>query len=254
MNEKPVELNIPKETEPVQITLPADYQERVNENLKEYKKWMYSHLKIIEKAEHATTVEEEKAIKDEVVKDFKKRYAGFVAKDTGYRLSPSAVKNIWNAFMRSEYREFLASHVNLTMDDLLDIGIDKFIYTLNWSKPKDASNWRNHKIRIGYCCHCHDQFIAMIIQSNQGLCNNCRPDYSVKAMRNYILKVLNDSDRYHEAHRDALMDFYILFYNDQSFRNLFMKSSEFAQQLEEENYEVPEWVDHPGLKQGDLNG
>ena len=248
-----IQVNIPKEEKPVDITVPSNYQMLVERTLLQYKKWLNAHEKLIEQAAKAETEEEAKHWNDEIVIDFKTRYAGYAAKDTGMRLSPSAIKNIWNSFMRSEYRDFLKAHVNLTMENILDVGIDKFIYTMGWSKPAEAKTWRNNVIRVGVCCHCQDQFIPMIIQNNQGLCVNCRPLYSVTAMRNYVLGILNESDRYYKAHRDALMDFYILFYNDQSFRNLFMKGSKFAATYENKTYKVPEWVDHPGLEQGELH-
>lgn len=174
---------------------------------------------------------------------FAKRYAGVLASKNKKRLSKSSIKRIWGKFIKEERLDFFAVHTNLTEYDVARVGADKFIYTIGWTKPAHIHNWRKHKVRIGICCHCDDQFVPMMLQTNHGLCNHCRPLYSSKAMQQFVLKELNGSERYFKAHRDMLMDFFIMFYNDPSLRVLFLKDSEFAKNLEAEEIEKPDWLE-----------
>jgi hypothetical protein len=80
-----------------------------------------------------------------------------------------------------------------------------------------------------------------MFQTNQGLCNNCRPKFSTKAIRRFVEYVIATNARYEQAHRDAIMDFYIMFYSDDAFRSLFRSGSDSAKEYEEREFEVPEW-------------
>ena len=60
----------------------------------------------------------------------------------------------------------------------------------------------------------------------------CRPDYSVTAIRNFILMQIEASKRYSGAHYDLLMDFYLIFYHDKKFRSLFRKGTETVREFE----------------------
>lgn len=214
------------------IHFPDNYSKIVETQLKEYKDWLKTNQELQAKADEAETEEEEEEALKACTAHFKKRYAGVIAKDQGDRLSPSKLKNIWERFMRHEFRTFLDSHLNLKFEAILEIGIDKFIYTLGWKKASDTASWRNNKVRIGTCSHCNDQFIPMMFQQNHGLCSNCRPLYSVTAIRNYILHVMDQSDRYANATHDLLMDFYIMFYSDPQLRKLFLKGTDSAKKFE----------------------
>lgn len=225
----------------VEMKIPDDYIQILNNQLKDYKEWLVYNENLQAKADESESEEDmDEALKERTI-DFKQRYAGVIAKDQGQRLSPSKISKIWDNFMKYECRSFLSSHTNLALPTILSIGIDKFIYTLGWTKPSDTATWRNNKVRLGTCCHCNDQFIPMMFQHNHGLCMNCRPLYSVKAIRNYILRVMNISPRYENAQHDLLMDFYIMFYHDSALRKIFLKGSKTANSLEllevEEVYE-----------------
>lgn len=225
-----------------EITVPEDYVQLIAKSIKEYKKWLKENNKLQEVADNAETEEGRKAALDNVTSHFKGRYAGVLAKDLGDRLSVSKIERIWDKFIKDEYRPFLNAHLNLTMKQIMEIGIDKFIYVMGWKRPTDVVTWRNNKLRVGACCHCKDQFIPMILQYNNGLCTSCRPLYSHKAIRNFIMKQLNVSERYQEASRDLLMDFYIMFYHDERLRKLFLAGTETANEMEGYKYDLPEWA------------
>lgn len=230
----------------VEIKVPDDYIQLVESTMKTYKKWLKANQKIHERMETTETDEELERTKKEWTQHFKSRYAGVIAKDQGERLSPSKVSKIWDNFMKNEYRSFLQSHTNLTLERILKVGLDKFIYTLGWRKPTDAASWRENKVRIGVCCHCDDQFIPLMFQFNHGLCSNCRPKYSVKAIRKFILQQMNVSKRYEKAERDLLMDFYIMFYHDANLRNLFLEGTPYANEMENLDVDLPEWANPDG--------
>ena len=158
------------------------------------------------------------------------------------RLSPAKIQNIWNRFMRGEYRAFFQAHTTMSLSDVMDAGVDRFIYTLGWTKPGDVPSWHNNKIRIGLCAHCREQFLPLMFQYNHGLCGNCRSKYSAKAIKNFISHQLNTSKRYDHAQHDMLMDFYILFYNDEQFRKLFKVGTKDASVLEDLESEIPDWA------------
>lgn len=171
----------------------------------------------------------------------KERYAGMYGKLPEKALSKRQMAKIFNEFMQTERRDFLIKNEMVSVQDILDIGIDKFIMTLGWTKPSDVPSWRNNVVRIGICPECNEQFIPLIFQVNQGLCNNCRPDFSVPAIKRFIEHTAAMNERYQEASSDLLMDFYIMFYNDANFRALFRKGSEDAKTIENLEFEIPEW-------------
>lgn len=238
----PVEQPYKKIRPKVDIMVPDNYDSIVKDTLKAYKKWLNEDIRLNEKRALAETEEEKESLDKECLKHFKERYAGVYAKDTGGRLSVSQLQNTWTRFMEREYRGFLEAHVNLTMSKIVEIGLDKFIYAMGWRRPSDASRWRNNKLRIGACCHCEDQFMPMMLQYNHGLCVNCRPLYSSKAIRKYIIRQLHISERYDHAQHDLLMDFHIVFYHDPVLRRLFLVDSETAKEYEAYADEVPEWA------------
>jgi hypothetical protein len=225
-----------------EIKVPDNFVKMVDQSIKDYRKWLFYYNELISSVNNIVRVEEKEEVIQKAKEMFRERYAGIVAKDEGIRLSPAQVRNIWEKFMRDEYRGFLRSHVNITLKDILDIGVDKFIYTLGWNKPSQVVSWHNNRVRIGICCHCKDQFIPMMLQYNHGLCRNCRPTYSHKAIRHFILHQLNVSERYNGADKDMMMDFYIMFYHDDKFRSFFIKNSEEAKEIESLEVNVPDWV------------
>jgi hypothetical protein len=224
------------------IKIPENYLQLLEKTTKEYKKWLKANDKLQEIANNADTDEERTEALKEVTRHFKDRYAGVLAKDTGDRLSISKITRIWEKFISDEYRGFMNAHLNLTMTQIMNIGIDKFIYVMGWKRPTDVVTWHNNKLRIGVCCHCNDQFIPMMFQYNNGLCANCRPLYSHAAIRNFVIRQLNVSERYEEASRDLLMDFYIMFYHDEKLRKLFLVGTESAKEFESFQDELPTWA------------
>lgn len=245
IEEDPIELANPQKyvREEIQITVPEDYVERIQNTLKLYKKWLKENETLQKVADDAETESEREEALREVSNHFKQRYGGILGKDVGDRLSVSQISRIWEKFLRGDYRSFLQAHVNLTMKQLIDIGIDKFIYVMGWKKPSDVVTWHKNKLRVGVCCQCQNQFIPMMLQYNHGLCAGCRPMYSVSAIRNFIIRQLNTSKRYELAQHDLLMDFYIIFYHDIPFRKLFLKDSNSAKELEAIKDDIPLWVD-----------
>lgn len=224
------------------IMVPPNYKELVEATLKRYKKFLKEDARLQELADNAESDEEQKELLQKNTDYFKHFFAGVISKDEHTRLSVSQVKNIWERFMKGEYRPFLNAHLNLTLADIIKVGIDKFIYVMGWKRPSDVPSWHNNRVRVGVCCHCHDQFIPMMLQYNHGLCANCRPEYSISAIRKFAIHQLNTSQRYHEATQDLLMDFYIIFYMDEKFRKLFLKGSETAEEMEAFEEELPDWA------------
>lgn len=230
------------ERQQADITVPPNYKELVESTLKRYKKFLKENSRLQELADNAESEEEQKELLQNNTDHFKHFFAGVISKDEHTRLSVSQVKNIWERFMKGEYRSFLNAHLNLTLADIIKVGVDRFVYVMGWKRPSDVPSWHNNRVRVGVCCHCQDQFIPMMLQTNHGLCVNCRPKYSVTAIRKFAIHQLNTSERYYEATQDLLMDFYIIFYMDEKFRKLFLKGSESASQMEEFEEKTPEWA------------
>lgn len=224
------------------IKIPENYTNLLDMTFKDYKKFLNANRLYQSLADNADTDEQREEALKKVTDHFKKRNAGFLGKDDGDRLSVSQIKRIWEKFMRDEYRAFLNAHTNMTMEQIIKIGIDKFVYALGWKRPSDVPSWHNNRLRVGVCCQCQDQFIPMMLQHNHGLCGLCKPLFSFKAIRNFIVHQLNISKRYEGAQHDLLMDFFIMFYHDQTLRNLFLAGSGSAKAWEVETEEIPEWA------------
>lgn len=178
---------------------------------------------------------------DMTEEEMKVRYAGMYGKIGDKAIPKQRLKRIWEEFLHTERRDFIIKHNTISVDDIIRIGIDKFVQTLGWKVRSDVSSWRRNVVRVGICPECDDQFIPLMFQTNQGLCNHCRPNFSIKAIKRFIEYVVTVNDRYQHAHHDALMDFYIMFHNDANFRKLFIKDSESANEMETREFEVPDW-------------
>jgi hypothetical protein len=222
----------PYERAAADIKVPDRYVDLLEATFKDYKKFLKENEKLQMVADRAETEEDRAEALKKATGHFKKRNAGFLGKDDGDRLSVSQIKRIWEKFMKDEYRGFLQSHTNMTMKEIITIGIDKFVYALGWKRPSDVPNWHKNRLRVGICCHCQDQFIPMMLQYNFGLCGLCKPMYSSKAIQNFVIHQLDISKRYEGAQHDLLMDFFIVFYHDQAFRHLFLKESDSAMEWE----------------------
>lgn len=216
------------------IKVPDNYIDLLEATYKDYKRFLKENEKFQQAADQAETEEQRTEALKKVTDHFKKRNAGFLGKDDGDRLSVSQIKRIWEKFMKDEYRSFMNAHTNMTMEEIIKIGIDKFVYALGWKRPSDVPSWHKNKLRVGICCHCQDQFIPMMLQYNFGLCGLCKPLYSAKAVQNFVIHQLGVSKRYEGAQHDLLMDFFIMFYHDQTFRNLFLTGTTSAKAWETE--------------------
>lgn len=228
------------------LTIPNDMEEKVEKTFKRYKKWYDESQKELREIMAIEDEDEQKEALKKRRSAFHKTYAGVISKDTGERVTPKQLKKIWKRFMKEEYIPFLQAHTNLNISQIVDIGVDKFVYVLGWQDVTDVDSWRQNKIRIGVCCHCHDQFIPMMLQYNHGLCYNCKPHFSEKAIRKFMIRQLNIAPRYDQAQNDLLMDFYIIFYHDDKFRKMFLKDTETAASMEEMTDGVPEWAKKHG--------
>lgn len=175
--------------------------------------------------------------------DFKARHLGIVGSKEVQQPSHATLRRIWKKFVMEERRDYILRQTTVSMDDIMRIGIDKFVVANGWESAKDVSSWRSNSVRMGICSECKDQFLPLMFQFNHGLCKGCRPAYDVTAMQNYLTKVLATNERYVGAMDDAMMDFYIMFYVDEMFRNLFKKENPFAQTMRETVVETPKWLD-----------
>lgn len=218
-----------------------------NTNEKNYGEWRKEM--VTEEGKHIVTEQDMATAKlffewykeDMSPEEMKARYAGMYGKMRETPMPRRKLERIWDLFLQEERRDFIISHNTMSISEILRIGIDKFVMTLGWEKVSDVATWRNNVVRIGICPECKEQFIPLMFQTNQGLCNNCRPNFSVKAIRRFMEYVIAKNDRYENAHHDALMDFYIMFYNDELFRKLFVKGTDSANQFETQEYELPDW-------------
>lgn len=178
---------------------------------------------------------------DMTEEEAKERYAGMYGTDRGYVIPKSQLQRIWKKFILEERIDYITMNNTVSVEEIISIGIDKFVRTNGWMRPGDVPKWRTNVARVGKCPECSDQFIPLLMQTNHGLCNNCRPKFSVKAIKRFVEHTIATNERYFMADKDALMDFYVMFYNDPAFRKLFVKDTESAHLFETREYEIPEW-------------
>lgn len=171
----------------------------------------------------------------------KDRYAGMYGTDRAYVIPKKQLKQIWKRFVMEERIDYITMNNTVSVDEIIAIGIDKFVRTNGWMRSGDVPRWRSNVARVGKCPECNDQFIPLLMQTNHGLCNHCRPNFSVKAIKRFVEHTISTNERYFRADKDALMDFYIMFYNDATFRKLFIKGSESAEFFETREYVIPDW-------------
>lgn len=173
--------------------------------------------------------------------EMKLRYAGVYGTDRYEAIPKKQLERIWRKFIINERIDYITMNNTVSVDEIVSIGIDKFVKTNGWRRAGDVANWRANTVRVGKCPECNDQFIPMMMQTNHGLCDHCRPAFSVTAIKAFVEHTISTNERYFRAHQDALMDFYIMFYNDRTFRTLFRKGSDSAKEFEEREFVLPEW-------------
>lgn len=156
------------------------------------------------------------------------RHGGLYAKYTEKRMSKQGLIKTFRRFMTYEAKDYFAKHT-IKAEDILRIGIDKFIVANGWSCRSDVVKWRRNRVRLQVCPGCDDQFVPALVQQNHGLCIHCRKDFSNVAIRGYVSRMLYQLED--DATTDQptfLVNFYALFANDKAFRDLFRKDNAFA--------------------------
>lgn len=170
------------------------------------------------------------------------RHGGVYARYSEKRLSKSSVARLFNRFLRYELRDYCAAH-DLTLEDILRVGIEQFIVANGWRKVSQVATWRRNKIRLHVCPSCGEHFVPAMYQTNHGLCVHCRKSFSDKAIRGYIQQTIDEMrkevDEQEESNEERrtsepsfFVNFYILFNRDQVFRDLFRNGDPFAMQCE----------------------
>lgn len=163
--------------------------------------------------------------------EWTKRHGGLYAKYSDKRLSRSGLSRLFRRFLRYELHPYCDTH-DITLADILAVGIEQFVVANGWRKVSDVAAWRRNRVRLHVCPSCRDQFVPAMYQANHGLCVHCRKEFSDKAVRGFILRQMAASGAKGEERRTSepslLVDFYILFSRNQEFRDLFRKGDPFA--------------------------
>lgn len=164
--------------------------------------------------------------------EWKERHRGMLVKFPKEQVNKGAMRRIFEAFLKTERIDYFKAH-SFTVEDIVRIGIDKFVVANGWTQPRDVKTWRNNIVRIGVCPHCKDQFATLIYEANHGLCRNCVPEYSSEAIQGFLIREAQ-TDAYLEHHASLAVNFYMLFANDKPFRELFLKGTPTAVEFEGE--------------------
>lgn len=160
------------------------------------------------------------------------RHGGVYSKYSHKRLSKSALSRIFKRFMLHARHDYL-KHQDLTMDDIIRIGVEQFVVANGWLKPKQVDGWVQNRVRIATCAGCDAHFVPALIQVNQGLCRHCRKKYSFPAIRQFMVEqTASNEEAENTKDPSMLVNFHIMFKNDAVFRSLFLKEDEFAIELE----------------------
>lgn len=171
------------------------------------------------------------------------RHGGLYTRYSEKRLSRSGLARLFNRFLRFEYRAYCATH-DITLEDILKVGIEQFVVANGWRKVSHVSTWRTNKVRLHVCPGCEGQFVPAMYQTNHGLCIHCRKEFSDKAIRGYVQRsidemkrAIQEQDGPDEERRTSepsfMVNFYILFKHDKVFRDLFRKGDPFAVSCEQ---------------------
>lgn len=168
----------------------------------------------------------------ETKEEWKERHRGIFVKFPKEQIKKGALRRVFEAFLKNERINYFMAH-DFSVEDIVRIGIDKFVVANGWTQPRDASSWRGNVVRIGVCPHCKDQFVTKIYEANHGLCRNCVPLFSSKAIQGFLTKEAQSED-YQDNHASLAVNFYLLFDHDEAFRNLFLKDRESAAEYEAE--------------------
>lgn len=160
------------------------------------------------------------------------RHGGVYSKYSHKRLSKSALSRIFTRFMRHARYDYLKHH-DITLEDILRIGIEQFVVVNGWRKPSQVDGWIHNRVRIDICPGCGKHFVPALIQVNQGLCMHCRKEFSFPAIRQFMVEqTASSQESRNTSDPSMLVNFHIMFKNDEAFRNLFRKEDAFAIELE----------------------
>lgn len=174
--------------------------------------------------------------------EWNERHGGLYSTYSEKRLSKSGLSRLFRRFLRYEMKAYREAH-DITLEDILRVGIEQFVVANGWRKVSQVATWRNNKIRLHICPSCNNHFVPAMFQTNHGLCIHCRKDFSDKAIRGYFKRNMDEMKAALVEHENAdeerrskepsfLVNFYILFKNDAMFRDLFRKGDPFAEQCE----------------------
>lgn len=156
---------------------------------------------------------------------------------TGKTMNAKRLKKTWEAFKETELDEFINLNDLITVQDIFDVGIDKFIYSLGVDSPKNVRSWRTHVVRLGVCPECKNEFVPMMIQTNGGVCIKCATKFSFDALRQFIkneTQVRLKKEDYSvekDSPENVLMQVMIMFQKSPLFRSMFKKDTPFVEDL-----------------------
>lgn len=174
--------------------------------------------------------------------EWNERHAGLYSSYSEKRLSKSSLARLFNRFLRYERRAYCAAH-DITLEDILNVGIERFIVANGWRKVSQVATWRRNAVRLHVCPGCDGQFVPAMYQTNHGLCSHCRKEFSDKAIRGYVQQTIDEMRKELAEQKEGaepsqtsepsfLVNFYVLFEKDAIFRNLFKKDDPFAKSCE----------------------
>lgn len=142
------------------------------------------------------------------------------------------LERIWQEFIVSHRITMLSKNVQVSMEDILTIGPDKFFAAFGINKPSEVKLWVNNRVRVGKCSHCSMEFIPLMLSANYGLCRKCRPNYSFKALGAMVKTINQNMIEEHVNENETLQKILYLFYHDAAFRSQALKKTPACEEWE----------------------
>lgn len=152
-----------------------------------------------------------------------------------YQLKPRKLRKTFNAFLESgELAEYLSATGNFTLEEAVDVGIDKFLASVGIKKHTKVDSWRTHNVKLDICPDCRNEFAPVMIRTNGGLCKKCVKKYSFEGLSAFVeeqMTIPRDEASLFVEPENIFLNVMILFYKDNKFRSMFLKDTEFINDL-----------------------
>ena len=106
-------------------------------------------------------------------------------------LKKNNITEIFKAFLKVEPQ--FKAYLGYGREEIEEIGVCKFIKTMDWTKVDQVNSWKTDTLHIVPCHVCGKEFA--IQETDFGICGNCKKDYDMVKLDTFMRNARYSGDQ-----------------------------------------------------------